>query len=530
MISRKLLALGYLIIVLQVCISSIHTLAANELCSPLFAEKQAPSLPINVLNNAEITRIRAKGHTVVDKLNGYQVRSGQRKIVVNNPNVILLLGEIASHPRVNIRYTDTFFARGGPFRIGQGERDLYRFFRTLLNRSEATQISSLQQYLARLNSGGAELLMFFSEHLLKDKPIIINSNGNSQTVRFLQLDPKSGYVLIEYLVSKKQERIPGAIFYERMSREERDKLGYNFDVLPESEWFRSIGKKRTGKNGYIYIAELKNDVPVNPYPNKMFEIDQHEIREFSNGVYYNGLPVLTTVTSRFPNFARTFGIKTFQKNNRIIIQYPDVALINETLNALPLHRATPVRLISTSEFESIPLMTFAKSWAREGKSYIAEQGTGHFHDVSLHLTAYLAISREIVLANRSHLDFWIQITEHPLLQKNKSLQDFAQKAIQTWAQDFDNLTGRFLEKIQGADTDAKINSVLENYLTNLNLQNGKDIVLNYYENSSAPWAKILALSREDMEIIQEINTLAKQIPTADIPEHVKKARQQLFLP
>jgi hypothetical protein len=503
---------------LSFCLNAGQALAQNQLCSSVFDTNSTADL-IEVLN------------TPANNEQGKILLSNLKKDEIKDPTVTLLLGAIISHPRLNSRYSPVFFAKGGPLRMGYTTLEIRQIFKKILARPLETQRLSLQRLWAEMNAGGREFFQLYQDKKLENKKInLINSDGEIQASQFISFDVATGFVFVQTNSSTKTDRVSGASFYERLEISQREGFGFNQQVLPESEWFKALTKKSVGKNGNLYYAQIKKDVPHATYEIQRANLtEEAETRQDTNGIFpYTRIPVLTTITSRLPIFAETFKIKTFKKQNDIIVQYPDINLVNHILDGLPKGSATSARLLATGRFGAVPLKAFAKSWAKNGQIYMTEQGSGHFHDVSLHLLAYLAIPHEIALANRAHVDFWLKVSENKDLQKNAGLQQLAEKKISSWAEDFDNVTGRFIERIANRSV-TDVDFILKDYLTSLNKPNAKAYLEMLYKNPDVPWNPV-KLSDQEFEIIRSLPLLADNVSEHEIPALVLRARQLLFLP
>jgi hypothetical protein len=506
------------IIALGFCLNSGQAPAQNQLCSQVFETDKAPDI-LELLNTPENN---GQGKALLSKL---------KKEEVKDLTVTLLLGAIESHPRLNSGYSPVFFAKGGPLRMGHTSLEIRQIFKKILERPLEIQRRSLQRLWAEMNAGGREFFQFYRDKKLENKKInLMSTEGEFESSRFISFDTATGFVFVKVEGSQKTDRISGASFYERLEISQREAFGFNQHVLPESEWFKVVAKKTVGKDGNLFYAEIKKEVPNATYEIQTMDVAlEAETRQYTNGIFpYTRIPILATITSKLPVFAETFKIKIFKKQNEVVVQYPDINLINHILDSLPKDKSTSARLIATGRFGAVPLKAFAKSWAKNGQIYMTEQGTGHFHDVSLHLLAYLAIPPEIVLANRAHVDFWLRIAENKDLQKNVSLQKMAENKISSWAENFDNVTGRFIERIANRSI-TEVDSVLKDYISSLNQDNAKAYIEVLYQNPDQPWNPV-KLSGQDIEIIRSLPLIADKVPEQQISELVLKSRQLLFLP
>lgn len=461
--------------------------------------------------------------------------------------------QILAHPRIAQSYTKSLFARGGPLRISESLEVVNK----KLGRISKLE---LQAWILEINSGGPELMQFYSAQTLRGKVLDLqNLDGEFDKIRVQGFNIQTGFLEFYKFRDKSTNFISGADFYERLSLKQRIKFGMEFGILPESEWFQSIAKvpvKKGKIKGHVLTARLKEDRPYANQPSimKLNEIEAIEVRSLVNGYYKSWqAPAIAILVRKFQELARRFYFSASQMHGQgkstWISSYPDFQLINSVLDALSPERASPIRFISTSAFETVPLMIFAKAWARDGRTFISEQGTGHFHDIFLHLLGYLAMPPEIVLANRAHLDFWIKVYEHPVLSQDAALRLQAEKFIEQWATDFDNQTGRFAESVFGALSEIELRHLypnlpkdsfeyirknidyrISNFLYAMSNKLGPEYFEWQLQNPNHPARnRDLNLTDEQMKIIRSIPLLAKKIPKEQLPALVKKSKQQLFI-
>lgn len=524
------------------CLASIQAIAQNPRCSEIFeSEKSLFSQDITPLINTSANE--SKGNNILQNL---------RKPTPQNHDIILLLGAIINHARFYNHYTSAFFAKGGPFRMGYTQKEIQLIFRSILKQPEVIQHSSLLRLWIEINAGGRELVQYYSDHKLENKIFrIMNLEGLADQVQYLRFDPGSGYILIRTLGTGKTEWISGASFFERMYHDQREVIGINPEALPESEWFKVYMKQKVGIRGSIYSAILRKDTPQEPQtPVKLGQIEEWETRNYTNGFNPNSrVPVASTIIKKLPEFARMFRFRVLKRGADTIVQYPDALLVNEILDSLPEGISSPVRLISTGEFDVVPLKAFAKSWAHDGKLYVGEQGTGHFHDSFLHLIAYLSLPREIALANRSHIDFWIKITENESLKKNLILQKYAQSQIEMWVQNFDNTTGRLMDDIEHSKTPHEIESseyfrnrygndpsaisieaIFGKYLSRMNSPDPKLELEWRFKSQGSLGIPRDFMSPDELEVIRAIPLMSLPVSSDEIPALVHQMKLQLFLP
>lgn len=257
--------------------------------------------------------------------------------------------------------------------------------------------------------------------------------------------------------------------------------------------------------------------------------------------------MISYIVEKFPEFANRFRFEVWLEAGQWKIRYPNVDLVNGVLEKLEEGFGPLVRLESTAYFDAVPLRIFAKKWAGEGKLFIAEQGTGHFHDSFLHLFAYLVMPPKIAAANRAKIDFWLRVENHPVLMKNRELQELAQKEIQQWATHFDEVTGRFLEDLANSKTfkqmdshpfyrnwedwkkrDVTIDARIEKFLRSMNSQSPIAGLEWRFQQPRISYSGF-RLTAEEMDIVRAMPLLAQPVAEPEISQQVSELKKLLLI-
>lgn len=425
---------------------------------------------------------------------------------------------------------------GGPFRRGPVQAELEQMLRNLLGqpvlglKAEETKTvikKRLFKILQNLNTGGPEL----AEILLALSPTeniqVSLENGTTGSVDFLEYDALTGEVLIRKGNEKKSGHetwIPASHFYEMLKPTEHHRLNLKNNPLPESEWFRVTDRKidERGRGSLLTIR------PSLRTPHETKKSDYWKIKTYVNGQHSTLGPVFSFITKLFPELARRLKIQEFSdlKDQSLYWTFPDTTLLNRFIDELPVTHRNSIRFQPDYSYEGTPVHLFAREWAIQGNLFLAEQGTGFFHDRALHLLGYWAIPERVVKINRSIPGFLFQILDHPILQTNSDLIALVNFMLTEWLQDFDTETGRFIESMYEAKTNEGRNAVISHFIVGLG---GKDGSTTRNELYSLVRKHFLHLSFEEKKIINQIQIQEVKVNADEIPALLHQAQKQLFI-
>ena len=439
-----------------------------------------------------------------------------------------LIMTIYDHPRFSDGVTQTLFAKGGPFRQGPDKQEMKKVIAELLKLPENEARLALRDVLKKLNSGDAGIDQALKLATENQKVFLSNADGNIEEVIFLNYISDTGEVnLLKEYPKNSNYILTAATFYEQLTEESLALFKFPNPPLPESEWLKVVKTQPLGKKGNLNFAEIKSSKPKNPFAT----ISRTNPYDFSTRVLANGMNYATgnSMLEDFqkiaPELAKVFQIKTIEIDGKKIYQYPDVKLINSILDSLPESRKNSLRFVSDNRYLTVPTKLFANRLLKNGRLSMMSQGSGHFHDIFLHLIGYLALPEEILIRHKEAGEFIFKILDNPELMKNEVCRNWTKKALDDWMEQFDNSTGRFIETLSYAHSKQSSNEIDEK------LERFAKMTTIY---SAEELKKMLIIELEKWTTYQEqINVLESiEVPsemTYDMNTLVKKMRMQLFL-
>jgi hypothetical protein len=205
----------------------------------------------------------------------------------------------------------------------------------------------------------------------------------------------------------------------------------NFVLLPGYEKIQVREAHEVEGGGFVFDARAVKGQTQSTV-DTIFGV-HHERTETILDLMIGHLPKST------PDLASLLGIYRISENQSF---YPNVTLLNRRLDRLDnTVWGSPVRFQEVRGDQEISPYVYAQLW-ESGFHPFAMTGFWHFHDLGVHGIGAILLPKAVVTASRQIARFWLQCTEHPILQLNPSFHAFALKQVDRISEDIDMGTAR----------------------------------------------------------------------------------------